>query len=120
MKNQTRSKKRGRLEEDNTQDSDSEVCEFGSWSTWQLIDPLLPTGGFAHSGGLEAAANCGVCFFRFRRGLFCDVRKDASEKRWGGTSERGNSGGPWSCGVSVRFAERARVCACTARLRGGH
>ena len=60
MKNQTRSKKRGRLEEDNTQDSDSENCEFRSWSTWQLIDPLLPTGGFAHSGGLEAAANCGV------------------------------------------------------------
>ena len=27
---------------------------------WQLVDPLLPTGGFAHSQGLEAAAQAGL------------------------------------------------------------
>ena len=27
---------------------------------YQLLDPLLPTGGFAHSQGLEAAARSGL------------------------------------------------------------
>ena len=29
------------------------------WTSWQLLDPLLPTGGFAHSNGLEAATQFG-------------------------------------------------------------
>lgn len=33
---------------------------FADWATWQLLDPLLPTGGFAHSQGLESAAHAGL------------------------------------------------------------
>jgi urease accessory protein len=29
------------------------------WRVWQLVDSAFPTGGFAHSGGLEAAVQLG-------------------------------------------------------------
>lgn len=29
------------------------------WASWQLLDSMLPTGGFAHSQGLEAASQSG-------------------------------------------------------------
>lgn len=33
-----------------------------AWTIWQLIDSVLPTGGFAHSFGLESAAQAGLVF----------------------------------------------------------
>jgi urease accessory protein len=52
------------------------------WHIWQLVDSAFPTGGFAHSGGLEAALQHGLiadadalreyiqtCLVQSRRGL---------------------------------------------------
>ncbi len=52
-----------------TKDMDNDKHDKESdlyWATWQLIDPLLPTGGFAHSCGLEAAAHAGLV-----KGKYC-------------------------------------------------
>ncbi|KAG0609120.1 hypothetical protein M758_8G159600 [Ceratodon purpureus] len=35
---------------------------FLDWTTWQMIDSILPTGGFAHSYGLEAAVQAGLVY----------------------------------------------------------
>ncbi|KAL5573519.1 hypothetical protein UlMin_023116 [Ulmus minor] len=39
----------------NKKSNEAENCDAVVWSKWQLLDSLLPTGGFAHSLGLEAA-----------------------------------------------------------------
>lgn len=44
-------------ETDKPASSESDLLQ---WSQWQLLDSILPTGGFAHSFGLEAAMQVGI------------------------------------------------------------
>ncbi|CEG35562.1 urease accessory protein [Plasmopara halstedii] len=36
------------------------ISPTGDWALWQMVDSLFPTGGFAHSLGLEAAVQEGL------------------------------------------------------------
>lgn len=49
--------------------SDAEQAPSYEWLVWQLLDSGLPTGGFAHSCGLEAAMQLGE--FNLKVGCGC-------------------------------------------------
>ncbi|CAN0009884.1 unnamed protein product [Laminaria digitata] len=64
-------------------DPNGEGADTGAaqqWMLWQLCDSGMPTGGFAHSGGLEAAAAQGIVranhtasLLRFVRGTLANA-----------------------------------------------
>jgi len=49
------------------------LCGENDWLVWQLIDSGLPTGGFAHSAGLEAAWQHGEVRNRSELGSFLEA-----------------------------------------------
>jgi urease accessory protein len=51
----------------------SRLCGENDWLVWQLIDSAFPTGGFAHSSGLEAAWQHGEVRNRDELILFLDA-----------------------------------------------
>src|SRR5438477_5716628 len=38
-----------------TEENNARAMPLEEWRVWQLLDSAFPTGGFAHSAGLEAA-----------------------------------------------------------------
>ena len=52
---------------------DAEGTPFEDWVLWQLLDSAFPTGGFAHSGGLEAAWQHGEVGTRHELAGFLDA-----------------------------------------------
>jgi urease accessory protein len=53
-----------------------------SWLVWQLLDSAFPAGGFAHSGGLEAAWQSGEV--KGREGLASYIRTSLAQAGRGG------------------------------------